>query len=314
MRPAAHEIRPFAPVDWGLLAGAAAIWGSSFLFTAIALDAFAPGLVTLARVGFGALTVAAFPGSRRRVDRADRPRLVLLGLCWMAFPLTLFPVAQQWIDSSLTGMLNSAMPLMTVLVSWLAFATPTGPRRLVGVGVGFLGIVLIGAPELSTAGTGALGVVLVVVAVTSYGVAVNLAVPLQQRYGTLPVLARALAAATVMVAPLGIVGLGESHFDPGAVAACVALGAGGTGIAFVFAATLAGRVGAVRTSIITYAIPVVAVVLGVVFRDETVTPWALIGTLVVGVGAWLASRSDPVAARLVGDPNADGPTGDPVVG
>ncbi|RMH83531.1 MAG: DMT family transporter [Actinomyces sp.] len=300
-RPA-HETAPFTALDWGFLGGAAAIWGSSFLFTAIALDAFAPGVVTLARIGFGAVTVAAFPAARRRVDPADRGRLVLLGLFWMALPLTLFPIAQQWIDSSLAGMLNSAMPLMTVLVSRLVFGVATGPRRLVGVAVGFVGIVLIGAPEASTAGTRALGVLLVVAAVTCYGVAVNLAVPLQQRYGSLPVLARALGAATVMVAPFGLLGLGDSSYDTGALLACAALGAGGTGIAFVFAATLAGRVGPVRTSIITYAMPVVAIVLGVVFRDETITAWALIGTVVVLAGAWVASRADTVASAGPGTP------------
>ena len=114
-----HEAAPFEAFDWLLILLTAGIWGSSFLLMAIGLDAFEPGLVTLLRVGLGALTMAMFPAARTAVDRADWPRFILLGFCWMAFPLTLFPLAQQWIDSSLTGMLNSAMPLMTVLISWL---------------------------------------------------------------------------------------------------------------------------------------------------------------------------------------------------
>ena len=168
-----HDAKPFEPVDWLLMLATAGIWGASFLSIAIGLDAFEPGLVTLLRVGFGAATVSAFSAARARIDRADWPRIVLLGFLWMAFPLTLFPLAQQWIDSSLTGMLNSAMPLMTVLVSWLVFSTSTGPRRLLGVAIGFGGILIIGVPEATTAGTNAVGVVLVVVAVTSYGFSVN---------------------------------------------------------------------------------------------------------------------------------------------
>ena len=177
--PAPDE-SPFASRDWALLVGAASIWGSSFLLMAIGLDAFAPGVVTFLRVGFGAAALSLIPTARQPI-RADRGRVALVGFTWMALPLTLFPIAQQWIDSSVAGMLNSGMPLMTVLIAWVVFATPTGPRRLVGVVVGFVGIALIGIPEASTAGTNALGVLLVMGAVTCYGFAVNLTGPLQAR-------------------------------------------------------------------------------------------------------------------------------------
>lgn len=287
-----HETTPFHPRDWALFLVTAGIWGASFLFIAIGLDAFEPGLVTMLRVGFGTVTVWAFPAARTPIDRSDWLRVALLGLLWLAFPLTMFPIAQQWIDSSLTGMLNSAMPLLTVLVSWLVFATPTGPKRLAGVAVGFAGILMVGVPEATTAGTSAAGVALVLAAVTSYGFAVNVAGPLQRRYGALPVMARALSVACVLVMPLGLLDGAGSAFAWDSLVACTALGVGGTGVAFVFAATLAGRVGPVRTSIITYIIPVVAIALGLVFRDETVSWVSLVGTGIVLCGAWLTTRVD----------------------
>ncbi len=279
-----------APLDWGLLLGTAGIWGASFLFMAIGLDAFSPGIVTFLRIAFGAATVAVLPGSRRSVERADLGPIAVLGFTWMAFPLTLFPIAEQWIESSMAGMLNSAMPLMTVLISWLLFSVSTGPRRLFGVGVGMIGILLIGIPESTGAGTNAVGVILVILAVSSYGVAVNLAGPLQHRYGSLPVVSRALGFATVMSLPYALVGLPSSRFAWGPLVAIVALGAGGTGIAFAMAATLTGRIGPVRTSVITYAMPAVSIALGVLFHSETVTWTALAGTAIVLVGAWLSSR------------------------
>jgi len=156
--------------------------------------------------------------------------------------------------------------------------------------VGLVGILLIGVPEASTAGTSAVGVGLVVLAVTSYGVAVNLAGPLQRKYGSLPVTARALGFACVMVAPFGVVDGFDSSWEWKSLLACMILGVAGTGFAFVFAATLAGRVGAVRTSIITYLIPIVAIVLGAVFRNDTISALSLIGTVVILAGAWLATR------------------------
>jgi drug/metabolite transporter (DMT)-like permease len=299
---------PFAALDWGLVLGAASIWGASFLFIAIGLDAFAPGLVTFLRVGFGAATLALLPGARRSIPREDLGRIVVLGFTWMAFPLTLFPIAQQWIDSSVAGMLNSAMPLMTVLIAWIGFRTPTGMRRLVGVGVGLAGVLLIGIPEATGAGTNAVGVVLVVIAVASYGVAVNIAGPLQRRHGSLPITARALAAAAIMTAPYGLWGIPDSSFAWGPLIACFVLGAGGTGIAFALAATLTGRVGAVRTSVITYVIPIISIGLGVFFRDETVSAFAILGTAVVLFGAWLSSRVETPGPIAATPPRAEAPT------
>jgi drug/metabolite transporter (DMT)-like permease len=286
------EDTPFAPLDWGFVLGAASIWGGSFLFMAIGLDAFEPGVVTLLRVGFGGLALVLLPGARTPVARDDLPKIALLSVTWMAFPLTMFPIAQQWIDSSVAGMLNAAMPLLTVLIAWSIFHTPTGPRRLFGVAVGLVGILLIGIPEASTAGTNAAGVGLVVLAVASYGIAVNVAGPLQQRYGSLPVITRALGIATVLTLPYGVVGIPASTFAWDSLIACFLVGAGGTGVAFVFAANLTGRVGAVRASLITYVIPVISIVLGVIFRDETVTIAAIIGTGIVLLGAYLSSRID----------------------
>ncbi|MEQ8839945.1 MAG: DMT family transporter [Acidimicrobiales bacterium] len=291
IEPRVAEV-PFAPSDWGFMLGAASIWGGSFLFMAIGLDAFEPGVVTFLRVGFGALALLMFPGSRRPIPRDDLPRVALLGVTWMAFPLTMFPIAQQWIDSSVAGMLNAAMPLLTVLISWSLFHTPTGPRRLAGVGVGLVGILLIGVPEATTAGTNAIGVGLVVLAVTSYGIAVNIAGPLQKRHGSLPVIVRALGVATVLTLPYGLVGVPDSTFAWDSLVACVLVGAGGTGVAFVFAANLTGSVGPVRSSLITYVVPVVSIALGVIFRDETVTIAAVIGTAVVLSGAFLSSRAE----------------------
>ncbi len=286
------EESPMAPFDWGLLVGAAGIWGASFLFMAIGLDAFSPGVVTFLRIAFGAATVALLPSSHSRIERRDLTKIAVLGFSWMAFPLTLFPIAEQWIDSSMAGMLNSAMPLATVLISWRFFSVTTGPRRLFGVMVGLIGILLIGVPEATGAGTNAVGVILVVLAVSSYGVAVNIAGPLQHRYGSLPVVSHALGFATIMSVPYALVGLPSSHFAWGPLLACFALGVGGTGLAFAMATTLTGRVGPVRTSVITYVMPAISIALGVVFRDETVAWTSLVGTAIVLVGAWLSSRRD----------------------
>ncbi len=258
---------------------------------AIGLDSFHPGLVTLLRVGFGLLALWLFPSARQPVSRDAWGRIAVLGVVWLGFPLTMFPLAQQWVDSSITGMLNAGMPIMTVIVAALAFGTPTNGMKLVGVMVGLVGIGFIGIPTAQTGNTNALGVVLILTAVLSYGFAANLAGPLQREFGAVAVVARALLAAAVVVLPFGIYGATESSFGWGPLVACMALGAGGTGIAYVAGAMLSGRVGAVRMSVTTYLIPVVSAVLGVVFRDEVIGTLAIVGTVIVLSGAFLTTLS-----------------------
>ena len=221
---------------------------------------------------------------------------MLLGVTWMAFPLSMFPIAQQWINSSMTGMLNSAMPVLTVLVGLIMFKIPTASMQLAGVATGLIGLFLIGVPEVTTDGTNALGVLLVVLAVLSYAVAVHIAGPLQRKYGAIPVVRHSLLFAVLLSIPYGVVGVTDSGFAWGPMIACLALGAGGTGIAFALAAELNGRVGAVRTSIVTYLIPIIAVLLGVLFRDDSITIWAITGTVVVLLGAFLTTLTQKIGS------------------
>ncbi|RUA26077.1 MAG: hypothetical protein DSY73_01355 [Actinobacteria bacterium] len=188
-------------------------------------------------------------------------------------------------------MMNGAMPVMTIVVGAAIFGLRTGPIQIAGVTVGLVGILLIGLPTATTGGTRAVGVLLVVLAITSYGIAANLAGPLQRRYGSLPVLVRVLAVATVATMPFGLVGLAASSWSWPAVAANVAVGFGGTGLAYLAAATLIGRVGPVRMSVVTYLVPVVAAVLGVAVLGETLSVWLVAGGGVLLGGAWLTTRT-----------------------
>ena len=282
-----------APFDWLLLVTAAGIWGSSFLFMDIALDAEHPGLVAWLRPLLGLAFMAGVPSARRPVDRSDNPRLFLLGLLWMAVPLSMFPLAQTWIDSSIAGMMNSGMPVTTLIAGATLFGVATHRVQVVGVAVGIVGLLMIGIPTASVGDTSAVGVLLVVLAVSCYGVAANIAGPLQRRYGSPAVLLRVLVVASLATTPWGLVGLAGSGFAWSAVAANLAVGVGGTGIAYVAAASLIGRVGPVRMSAVTYVVPVVAAVLGVTVLGETIGALQVSGALVLVGGAWLTTRSGP---------------------
>ena len=288
----------FTSLDWALLVGAALGWGASFLFIEIGLDHFSPGAIAFLRVFFGAATLALFPAARGKIERADLSLVALLGMVWMVGPFLLFPVAQQSIDSSLAGMINASAPLFTAAIA--AVAVRSLPTRLqaVGLGVGLLGVVAISVPSVEGA-SGAGGVFLVSLATFLYGCAINLASPLQRRNGALPVIWRAQLVALVALAPAGALGIADSEFAWSSLLAVIVLGSVGTGAAFVCFTTLAGRVGPTRSSVAAYFLPVVAVLLGAIFLDESIHHEALLGTALVLAGAYLASRAPQEHRRPV---------------
>ncbi|MGH9274463.1 MAG: DMT family transporter, partial [Acidimicrobiales bacterium] len=248
---ATHGSAAFSPTDWAIFTAIAGIWGASFLFIAIGLESLHPGVVTLMRVGLGAAILRMLPGGRIRIARVHRARMVAVSILWVGIPFTLFPLAEQHINSAVTGLLNGATPMFTAIFAALFFGRRTTGPQLAGVGVGFVGIVLISAPSLSEGATQAIGVGLVLLATLCYGMATNLVVPLQVAYGSRAVMGRMLALATIWTMPFGVVGLADSQLELRPIAAVSVLGLVGTGLAFLLMGSLVGRVGATRASFIT---------------------------------------------------------------
>jgi drug/metabolite transporter (DMT)-like permease len=285
----------FTSVDWALLVGAGFIWGASFLQIDESLRGYSPYAVTFGRILFGCLALAAFPIARTPMPRSAWPQIVAVSVTWLAFPMTLFPIAQQHISSSLAGMLNGGIPMFTAAVATVLLRRAPGRNQLAALGVGAVGLVMIGLPSIGDGGSSALGVVLVVVAIASYGVAVNLSVPLVQAYGPLPVFWRCQLLSVALTAPLGMVGLADSSFGWRPSLFLVSLGVFGTALAFVFMTTLSSRVGATRGSALTYIEAAVALLLGVMLLGESVRPLEVLGCAVILVAAWLAGRADRAA-------------------
>ncbi len=307
-RPYSAPIAPGVPVasgrvavtEWTLLVAPGLIWGASFLFIAEGLEALAPDGITFLRFVIGFATLSCVPGARRPVLATDRRAIAWLGLLWLAFPMSMFPHAEQHVSSALTGMLNGAIPLIAAAVA--AGLAREAPSRAVTLGlvVGFGGAVLMAMPGLGAGGNSMRGVLLILLALLSYGVAINIARPLQQRNGALPVVWRALGVALLLTAPLGAPALFDAQWTTRSLLSVLALGCFGTAIANVVMAAAAGRLGVTRASGTAFLIPVVALLLGVTLRDERVAALALVGGGLCLTGAWLLRRATmPPVTRAV---------------
>jgi drug/metabolite transporter (DMT)-like permease len=246
-----------------------------------------------------------------KIDRSDLPTILVLAAIWVAIPFTLFPIAQQWIDSSIAGMLNGATPIFTAVIATILHRALPGPLQVTGLVLGFAGILAIALPSAGGGTTAVIGVALIVLATLGYAVSLNMVPPLQRKYGSLPLMARIEWIALPMVVPFGLVGVAESTFAWPSLLAVTAVGILGTGLAFVLMGNLAGSVGATRASFLTYLIPVVALALGIVFRDEIVSPVAIVGAGLVIFGAILASRREVPRGEIAVTPPAEKPDAAP---
>ena len=242
------------------------------------------------RIGFGFATLALVPAARVRLPREAWPRLVLLATIWMAVPLTMFPFAEERVASSVAGMLNGAIPLFVASVATFVYKRRPSRAQLYGLAVGFVGVVAIALPTLGEGSSSALGIGLIFIALACYGFALDLAAPLQQQYGSLPVLWNAQLVALVLVVPFAIPSLDDIDFAWKPFLMIGALGMFGTALAYVVMAANAGRFGSTRASVTTYLIPVVSLILGAVILDESVAVLSVIGCAVTLWGAWLAGR------------------------
>jgi len=152
------------------------------------------------------------------------------------------------------------------------------------------GIVLISFGLAGEGSSEARGVLLVLAATICYGFAINVAPPLQAKYGAIVLMSSVLGIAAVLMAPLALVNLSENDWQTSSALALAALGSIGTGIAYWIMTSLVGRIGSIRASFITYMIPIVSLALGMWLRNDSVAGLASIGAPFTLLGASLASR------------------------
>ncbi len=285
-------LRAAAAGDLGLIVAPGVIWGASFLFIADGLRAVGPHGVAFTRILAGFLTLALFPAARRPIARDAWPRIALLSVFWMAIPLTLFPFAEQRVSTAVAGMLNGAVPLFAAIVAAIIARRLPSRQMVIGLAVGLSGVLMVALPNLGAGGASMDGVLLVLIAITLYGIAINIARPLQIQYGALPVLVRALGLAAIITAPLGLPAAIHGHWTRGPLLSLLALGSLGTGIAYVLSTVASGKLGATRASAAIFITSPVALLLGVVVLHERIAAISILGALTCIAGALLIRRQD----------------------
>jgi drug/metabolite transporter (DMT)-like permease len=253
----------------------ALIWGSSFLSIKVAVKYLAPVDVAFARVGLGAVVLLAVLALTRRPLPAGRQvwgHLFVIALFGNSIPFLLLAEGETRISSVLAGIWNASTPLLTLVVAtfMLPNERPT-PRRVAGLMVGFGGVLVVLGPWRSVGGAELTGQLMCLGAATCYGIAF----PYTRRFvAGRPDSGVALSAGQLIWSTLQLglvtvfVGGAPRHLPLDGVAAMLALGVLGTGLAYILTYAIVRLAGATTASTVTYVVPLVSTALGIAILSE----------------------------------------------
>lgn len=273
-----------------------ALWGSSFLFTRLAMVDFGPLPAAAARVGIAALfllPIVLLKGLLPEL-RQHWKKIFFLGLFNSAIPFACFAFSLLSITTGLSAILNATTPMFAALIAWVWLKDKPALSRVAGLVIGFAGVALL-AWDKATFTADASGmapgwaVLACLVACLCYGYAASFTKKYMGGINPMVTAAGSQIGATLGLALPAILLMPSRMPSTTAWLALLFLGVACTGIAYILFFRLIEKAGPQRTLTVTFLIPVFAVFYGAVFLHEVVTPWMLLCALVIVCGTALAT-------------------------
>ena len=272
------------------------LWGIPYLFIKVAVDpdgGLSPAIVVCLRTAIGAAIL--LPWAIRQKTLGDAVRgiryVAPYAVLEMIGPWILIGTAEQKISSGLAGLLVASVPIWaTIFASLKGDKTVWQRKRLFGIAIGFVGLVLVVGIESIKGGSDPLSILMVLVASIAYAYAVMFVQSGLPGVSGVAINGVAMLITAIFYLPFTVVQWPSHHIDQSAIWSVVALGIFSSGIAFALFFTLADIIGVARASLVTYLNTAFAVVLGVIILGEPITTGIIIGLPLVLLGSYLASR------------------------
>jgi drug/metabolite transporter (DMT)-like permease len=282
-------------LDWLIFFALGFIWGSSYLFIKLAVDDFGTFTLVALRLTVGALliwTVVRLAGQELPRERRIYGHLLVMAIINITIPFLLITWAEQSVESSLAAILTSPVPLIAIVLS--AFFLHDEPLRvngLVGLVVGFVGVVIVTSRGLTAEGSSLTGEIALLGAALSYACG---AVYARRNVRGLAPMIPAAFQVTFAAIITGVCALLFEHPwtarpDAQAVFSILWLGILGSGVAYLFVFRLFANWGATRTTLVAYLLPVVGIVLGYLVLAEPIDGRIILGTALVIAGVGLVN-------------------------
>jgi drug/metabolite transporter (DMT)-like permease len=281
---------------WLLFFMTGLLWGIPYLFIKVAVDpdgGFSPAIVVCLRTAIGAAIL--LPWAIRQKTLGDAIRgiryVAPYAVLEMIGPWILIGTAEQKISSGLAGLLVASVPIWaTIFASLKGDKTVWQRKRLFGIAIGFVGLVLVVGIESIKGGSDPLSILMVLVASIAYAYAVMFVQSGLPGVSGVAINGVAMLITAIFYLPFTVVQWPSHHINQSAIWSVVALGIFSSGIAFAIFFILVDIIGVARASLVTYLNTAFAVVLGVIILGEPITTGIIIGLPLVLLGSYLASR------------------------
>lgn len=289
--------------SWLILLVLACVWGSSFILMKLGMEDLGSGAkifnsnqVGSLRMAFAGLVLLPFGLKHLRKLKGAKTifSILIVGFFGNFFPAFLFTYAETGLSSGYTGMLNSCVPIFTILISFAVFGQAIKKIQIIGIVIGTAGVIwlMIAGAKLDSIGTwwhiGA-----VVLATLCYAISVN--VIKNNLQGMKPFVVTCLAFLTTIIPAIGLVFffetpevLVENEYGLQGILFILVLAVVGTAIAVIIFNYLISISSALFASSVTYFIPIVAVIIGLYFK-ETINLWQILAMFVILVGVYIAN-------------------------
>lgn len=276
------------------------MWGTSYAFIKLGVETLPTFTLIASRLAIGlALLVSVVAITRVRLPREPRTylHLFVMAVINIVIPFTLITTAERSVDSAIAAILNGAVPLIVIVLAALVFHDePITLNRLIGVVVGYAGVIVLVAPGLTsaTSGAGAIGGEIALLGSTvAYAIGAVYSRRTLRSRGLQPVSAAVFQVGFALVM-VSVLALTFEHplavrWGGNAILAVVWLGLLGSGIAYLIQFRLLARIGATGTSQLAYFLPVVGIVAGAVLFQETIGATVLAGTALILAGVALVT-------------------------
>ena len=279
--------------DWAMLISLSLLWGGSFFFVAVAVPALPALTITAIRVGIAAIVLWIFLiVSKKTVPKSGKlwRTFFVMGLLNNVIPYTLLAWGQTSIASGLASILNATTPLFTILVASLLLSDEhITVKKALGVGIGFSGVIIMMGPALLTnIEIDILPQLAVLGGAASYALATTYA----RRFKTMgvspfEVSTGQITASTIMILPLVLMIDKPYQLDnPGLPVWLSMLGLGifSTALAYILYFRILSSSGAVNVTLVTFLVPVSAILLGWLVLDEQLQTEHFVGMAFIGLG------------------------------
>ena len=283
--------------NWLVFLGLGFMWGSSYLFIKLAVDDFGTFTLVALRLAVGAAllwVVIRLAGQELPRERRLYGHLLVMACVNIVIPFALITWAERSVDSSIAAILTAAVPLFAIVIAPLILHDePIRVNGLVGLAVGFIGVVVLTSRNLGASGSDVTGEIALLGAALSY--AVGAVYARHNMRGVRPMIPAVFQVTFAMLIAGAIAIVFEHPWDARpdaqAIFSIVWLGLLGSGLAYLANFRLLAAWGATRTTLVAYVIPVVGIVLGFLVLNEPIDIRLLLGTgLVVGGVALVNSR------------------------